>query len=354
MSDINLLSPGRIGGMETRNRMIMAPMTRSRALKGGVPSELAIEYYTQRATAGLILSEGTAPSAVGLGYARSPAIESAEQIAAWRKITDAVHAKGGKMFCQLMHVGRIGHNANRYTTEPLVAPSAVKAAGQIWTDEQGMQDHPVPHALSTGEVVKVIEEFAQATRNALDAGFDGVEYHCASGYLPMQFLSTNVNQRTDQYGGSVSNRIRFVVESLEAMIKAAGSPLKVGIKIAPSMPFNDVQDSDPTATYTALAQAISPLGLGYLHVLQTVAPGTWEMVRPHYKGTYAIAGGLTQATGDAALKSGLADFCVYGKLFIANPDLPARFAKGAELNAWDATTFYSPGPKGYTDIPAMA
>lgn len=353
MSDINLLSPGRIGGMATRNRLIMAPMTRSRALQGGVPSDLAIEYYTQRASAGMILTEGTAPCAVGLGYARTPAIETAEQIAAWKKITDAVHAKGGRMFCQLMHVGRIGNQENRYTGEPLVAPSAVQAAGQIWTDSKGLQDYPMPRALETSEIAAVIEQYAQATRNALAAGFDGVELHSASGYLPMQFLSSNTNQRTDGYGGGVNNRIRFVIESLQAISKAAGSSAKVGIKIAPGMPFNDIQDADPTETYTTLVKALVPLNLGYLHVLRTVMPNTFDLLRPLYKGTFAAAGGFTPETGNEALKSGLADFIVYGKLFTSNPDLPVRIAKGAELVPWDTTTFYSPGPKGYTDFPLL-
>lgn len=353
MSDINVLSPGRIGGLDIRNRIIMAPMTRSRALAGGIPSELAIEYYTQRASAGLILTEGVAPSAGGLGYARTPAIETAEQIAAWKKITDAVHAKGGRIFAQIMHVGRIGHPANRYIDEPLVAPSAVRAAGQIWTDSLGLQDYPAPRALETSEIPGIIEQYAQATRNALAAGFDGVELHSASGYLPMQFLSSNTNQRTDQYGGSVQNRIRFVVEALEAMTKAAGSASKVGIKISPQMPFNDIHDADPAETYTTLVKAIAPLGLAYLHVLKTAMPDTFELLRPLYKGTFAAAGGFTKETGDAAIKSGLADFIVYGKLFTSNPDLPARFAKGAELVAWDTTTFYSPGPKGYTDFASL-
>lgn len=353
MSTISLLSPGRLGGLELPNRIIMAPMTRSRALAGGVPSELAIEYYTQRASAGLILSEGTAPSAVGLGYARTPAIETPEQVAAWKKITDAVHARGGRMFCQLMHVGRIGHDANRYTREPLVSASAVKAAGTIWTDVHQNQEFPVPHALTTNEVAAVIEQYAQATRNALAAGFDGVEYHSASGYLPMQFLSTNTNLRTDRYGGSVQNRVRFVLESLEAMIGAAGSAQKIGIKIAPAMPFNDVQDTDPAATYTTLVKALAPLGLAYLHVLKTVMADTFELLRPLYPGTFATGGGFTRATGEAALQSGLADFIVYGKLFTSNPDLPARFAVGSEPLPWDASTFYTPGPKGYTDYPPL-
>ncbi len=262
MADVTLFTPGRIDGFDTRNRLVMAPMTRSRALPGGVPSELAIEYYVQRATAGLIITEGVAPCAAGLGYARTPTAETPEQMAAWKKIADAVHAKGGRMFMQFMHVGRIGNAENRYTKEPLVAPSAVRAAGQMWTDTKQMQDLDMPRALETSEIPGVIAQYAAATRNALDAGFDGVELHSASGYLPMQFLSTNTNLRTDGYGGSVQNRIRFVVEALEAMAKAAGSPSRVGIKISPAMPFNDINDADPVETYTTLVKAIGSMGLG--------------------------------------------------------------------------------------------
>ena len=246
MPNISLLTQGHLDGFDTRNRIFMAPMTRSRALPGGVPSDIAVDYYAQRAGAGLILTEGTAPSAVGLGYARTPAAETPEQVAAWRKITDAVHAKGGRLFIQFMHVGRIAHPANRYTSEPPVSASAVRAAGQMWTDSGGLQDFPVPRALETGEIPGVIAEYASATRHALAAGFDGVELHSASGYLPMQFLSTGTNKRTDAYGGSVQNRIRFVVETLEAMSRAAGSPSRIGIKISPAMPFNDCQDDNPT------------------------------------------------------------------------------------------------------------
>ena len=353
MTDIDLLSPGRIDGFDTSNRMMMAPMTRSRAEPGGVPSELAIEYYTQRASAGLIITEGTAPSAVGIGYARTPGIHSDEQVAAWKKITDAVHAKGGRMFCQFMHVGRISHPNNRYTDEAPIAPSAVKAEGQMWTDQEGMQDHPTPRALETDEIPGVIEDFAQATRNALAAGFDGVEFHAASGYLPMQFLSSNTNLRDDQYGGNVHNRIRFVVEALEAMSAAAGDPSKVGIKISPAMPFNDIHDANPKETYTTLVSAIAPMGLAYLHVLRTSIPETFEMLRPLYDGVFAVGGGFTQETGNEALKSGLADFVVFGKLFTSNPDLPARFAQRAELVEWNPDTFYSPGAEGYTTYASL-
>jgi N-ethylmaleimide reductase len=353
MSDITLMTPGRIDGFDTRNRMVMAPMTRCRAEALGVPSALAIEYYVQRATAGLIITEGTAPSAVGQGYIRTPSIYSADQVAAWRKITDAVHAKGGRMFMQLMHVGRIGHAANRCTEEPLVAPSAVRAAGQMWTDAQGMQDYDMPRALEQGEIPAVIAEYAHATRNAIEAGFDGVELHAASGYLPMQFLSTGANHRTDAYGGSLEKRLRFVLETLDAMARAAGSASRVGIKISPAMPFNDIRDDDPAETYTALVRAISPMGLAYLHVLQSAMPDTFKMLRPLFAGPFLAGGGFTRETGDAALAAGQADFIVYGKLFVANPDLPHRFAKRAALNAPDPGTFYSTGTQGYTDDTAL-
>jgi len=354
MAEINLLSPGRIGDFDTKNRIVMAPMTRSRALPQGVPSDLAIEYYGQRASAGLIITEGIAPSAGGLGYARTPAIENAAQVAAWKKITDAVHAKGGRMFAQFMHVGRVGHASNRYTDEALVAPSAVRAAGQMWTDALGMQDLGMPRALETHEIPLVTEQYTTATRNAIAAGFDGVELHSASGYLPMQFLSSNTNQRTDHYGGPVQNRIRFVVEVLEAMSQAAGSPSKVGIKISPAMPFNDIDDANPLETYTTLVKAISPMGLAYLHVLRSAPlPDIFAILRPLFKGPFAAGGGFTRESGDATLNSGEADFIVFGKLFTSNPDLPVRFAQSAALVAPDPNTFYSPGAKGYTDFAVL-
>jgi N-ethylmaleimide reductase len=350
---IDLLTPGRIGHLDTPNRIMMAPMTRSRALPRGVPSPLAIEYYAQRASAGLITTEGVAPSAVGLGYARTPAIENAEQIAAWKKIADAVHAKDGRIFMQFMHVGRIGHSANRYTDEPLVAPSAIRAAGQIRTDTLGMQDMDMPRALETSEIPGVIEEFAQATRNALAAGFDGVELHAASGYLPMQFLSTGTNKRTDGYGGAVTNRIRFVMETLDAMIAAAGSADRVAMKIAPGMPFNDLQDDDPVGTYTTLVTAVAPLRLAYLHVLHTPIPGILSILRPLYRGTLAAGGAFDRESGNAALAAGTADFIVFGKLFTSNPDLPERFAASSPLTPWNADLFYTAGPEGYVDFPPL-
>jgi N-ethylmaleimide reductase len=297
--------------------------------------------------------EGTAPSAAGLGYIRTPAVETPDQVAMWKKIVNAVHAKGGRIFMQLMHVGRIGHSSNRLSKDPLVAPSAIRAAGQIVTPT-GLQDFEMPRALELSEIPGVIEEFAQATRNSIAAGFDGVELHCASGYLPMQFISSESNKRTDQYGGNVQNRIRFVVETLEAMGNAADSPSKIGIKISPAMPFNDIKDADPTETYTALTKALSPMGLAYLHVLRTPPlPNVFEILRPLYKGVFMTVGGFTKDTGNAMLAAGGADYIVYGKLFLSNPDLPERFAKNAPLNEWDMSTFYTDGPKGYIDYPTM-
>ena len=354
MADANLFTPGRIDGFDTKNRIFMAPMTRSRALAGGVPSDLAIEYYTQRASAGLIITEGVAPAAIGLGDARTPAAETAEQMAAWKKIIDAVHAKGGRMFMQLMHVGRIAHPANRYIAEPPISPSAVKAAGQMWTDSLGMQELATPRALETSEIPGVIQTYANATKNAVAVGFDGVELHSASGYLPMQFLSSNTNLRGDQYGGSASNRIRFVVETLEAMGKAAGSINKIGIKISPAMPFNDIQDADPVETYTTLVKAIGNMGLAYLHVLQSAPePSYFKMLRPLFHGPFAAGGGFNKDSGNTMLASGAADFIVFGKLFTSNPDLPVRFEKNAELGPPDPAVFYSPGPEGYTTYKSL-
>lgn len=354
MADVNLFTPGRIDGFDTKNRIIMAPMTRCRSDAQGVPTDIVSEYYAQRASAGLIITEGTAPSGAGLGYARTPAIETPEQIAAWKKITAAVHGKGGRIVMQFMHVGRIGHSANRYSKTQLVSPSSVKAAGQMWTDSAQMQDFDAPRELALHEIPGVVEEYATATKNAMTAGFDGVELHSASGYLPMQFLSTNTNLRTDAYGGPVNNRIRFAVEVLEAMSKAAGSPSKVGIKISPAMPFNDINDANPVETYTTLVKAIGGMGLAYLHVLQSAPdPNYFAMLRPLFKGPFAAGGGFTKESGDAMLKSGGADFIVYGKLFTSNPDLPARFQKGAALAEPDPNTFYGGGDQGYITYPSL-
>ncbi|HTT04150.1 MAG TPA: alkene reductase [Steroidobacteraceae bacterium] len=354
MSAIDLFSPARIGDLTIPNRIVMAPMTRNRATFAAVPTQLAVEYYTQRASAGLIITEGTAPSAAGLGYVRTPAIESAEQIAAWKRIVDAVHARGGRMYLQLMHVGRVSNVANRLLQTPPVAPSALRVPGQIFTDA-GMQDFSMPRALETAEIPGVIAEYARATRNALAAGFEGVQLHGASGYLPMQFLSSGSNQRKDAYGGSLTNRLRFVVETLQAMIEAAGSASRISIKISPAMPFNGIQDDDPVATYSELVKAIAPMKLAFLHVLRSdPLPNIFEILRPLYPGTFAVSGGFGRESGNEALASGAADLIVYGKPFVSNPDLPQRFKVGAPLTPWDASTFYSGGARGYVDYPLLA
>ena len=348
---MNLFSPLTLGAVSLRNRMAMAPMTRSRASAQAVQSPLAAEYYGQRAAAGLIITEGTGPSAMGMGYARTPGIYNDAQIAAWRVVTDAVHALGGKIFVQLMHVGRIAHSANRTIPDAPVAPSAIRAAGQMWTDAQGMQPNDMPRALETSEIRGVIAEFAQASLNGIKAGFDGVELHSASGYLPNQFLSTNANQRTDQYGGSIENRIRFAVEALQAMVKAVGAS-RVGIKVSPGMKFNDIEDPDPIATHVALAKAISPLGLAYLHIMRT-GIGAETVLRDVFSGPLLVGGGFLKDEANQVLAAGGADAVVFGSTYLANPDLLTRFEVNAPLNVPDQATFYTPGPKGYTDYPVL-
>lgn len=345
----NLFDPLSLGSLTLPNRIVMAPMTRSRASADGVVGELTATYYTQRASAGLLISEGTVPSALAKGYVRIPGIYAPEQITAWKLVTDAVHAAAGRIFCQIMHCGRIAHPELLPGRAQAVAPSAVKPNVKTWTDALGMLPLETPRALETDEIPGIIEEFRQATVNAFEAGFDGVELHAASGYLPMQFLSTGTNLRTDAYGGTVQHRIRFVVEALTAMVTVAGAD-KVGIKISPAMPFNDITDENPVETYTTLVQAISGLGLAYLHVAQTVPePNFHALLRPLFAGPYFAGAGLTSDSATALLAGGQADATVFGSAFIANPDLPARFAENAPLAAPDPSTFYTPGAKGYTD-----
>ena len=350
---MNLFTPIQLGDYTLRNRIVMAPMTRSRADSQGVTSSLTAEYYGQRADAGLIISEGTAPSAMGLGYARTPGIYNEAQIASWKPVTEAVHARGGRIFLQVMHVGRISHSANRTIPDAPVAPSGIPAAGMMWTDSLGMKPNDTPRALELDEIPSVTAEYASATRNALAAGFDGVELHAASGYLPNQFLSPDANQRTDSYGGSIENRIRFVVETLEAMIAAAGSPGKVGIKVSPGMKFNDINDADPIPTYVALARAISRLQPAYLHVMRA-GIGAETSLREAFGGTFLVGGGFRKEEAEATLAAGGADGIVFGSSYIANPDLVRRLETGAPLNQPSPATFYTPGPVGYTDYPFLA
>jgi len=333
--------------------MVMAPMTRSRAGDDGVPSELAITYYSQRASAGLIITECAYVSPMGKGYVRTPGIGTDAQVAAWKKITGAVHAQGGRIFMQLWHTGRISHPALLPGGAVPVAPSAIKPAGQSWTPS-GLQDFVTPRALSVDEIAGIVADFRIATRRALEAGFDGVELHAASGYLPEQFLTSGTNQRQDQYGGFVANRARFVLEVLAAMVAEAGGD-RVGVKIAPEMHFNDIVDANPQETYTYLVEQLRGLNLAYLHVALFGAKFDYHArLRPRFNGAYLIGGGLDQKSAEAAVADGRADATVFGSAFLANPDLPERFRRGAPLNTPDPSTFYSPGAQGYTDYPFLS
>ncbi|MBP9712733.1 MAG: alkene reductase [Sterolibacterium sp.] len=348
-----LFDPLQLGALSLRNRIVMAPMTRSRAVQQDLPGALHVAYYRQRASAGLIIAEGTQPSKHGQGYCRTPGIHTAEQVDAWRNVTAAVHAEGGCIALQLMHVGRIAHPLNKAADAETVAPSAVRAKGKIYT-ESGMQEFVMPRALGTEEIPAVIDEYRQATRHALAAGFDGFELHAASGYLPAQFLSTGTNQRTDAYGGSVENRIRFVVETLQAMIAEAGAA-RVGIRICPGNPFNDLQDDDPAATFAALLQAITPLSLAWLHLIYLPALpfDSLKLVQTHYRGNLILNDSLNFETASRCIAAGTAAAASFGRYYVSNPDLVARFRQGAPLAAFDPATLYTDGARGYTDYPAM-
>ncbi|MDI3285620.1 alkene reductase [Polyangium sp. 15x6] len=347
-----LFTPVHVGRYTLPNRLVMAPMTRSRADDAGVPGDLVAAYYAQRAGAGLILSEGVYPSAMGKGYVRTPGVETEAQVTAWKQVTDAVHARGGLIFMQLMHCGRISHPSMLPGGAEPVAPSAIRPKGQSFTSS-GLQDFVTPRALTIAEIAGVVQDYRLATRRALAAGFDGVELHGATGYLPAQFLSSGSNQRQDAYGGSVENRARFVLEVLSAMVAEAGGD-RVGIKVSPEMSYNDIFDADPQETYTHLVEKLRGLGLAYLHVALFGARVDYHaLLRPRFDGPYLLGGGLDQAAAEAHLEGGRADAAVFGSAFLANPDLPDRFRRGAPLNTADRATFYTPGARGYTDYPTL-
>ena len=347
-----IFEPTQFGAIKLSNRVVMAPMTRSRAGEGDVPTDLHVQYYTQRATAGLIIAEGTQPSADGKGYCRTPGIHTPEQIDAWKTVTDSVRANGGNMVLQVMHVGRVASKYNKDAGSETVAPSAIQAKGQMYTDEHGMVDFDVPRALETSEIAGIINEYKQATANALEAGFAGVEFHATSGYLPAQFLSTGTNQRTDQYGGSVENRIRFVVEALEAMCAVAGSD-KVGIRICPGNPFNDLSDDNPEETFRELLKAIDPMGLAYLHVIRMPKKVTGvdnlALAKANFTGPLIFNDSYKLEKANQVLDSGEAQAISFGRYYVANPDLVEKFKSGAELADFDHKTLYTAGPVGYID-----
>ncbi len=355
-ADVNLFSPVKVGPYTLPNRMVMAPMTRLRAIDS-VPQPLMATYYAQRVSAGLIVAECTMVSPLSLGYMNCPGIYSSEQVAGWREVTEAVHAKGGRIFLQLWHSGRVSHPSLLGGELP-VAPSAVAATGSLHTPE-GKRTLETPRALETHEIPEIVEQFRKGAENALAAGFDGVELHGAFGYLIDQFLQDGSNQRTDEYGGSIEKRSRFLLEVVEAVSSVWGAN-RVGIKLSPSNTFYGMFDSNPKATFGYVIDALDRFGLGYLHLMEPnevdlatrdVLQSVTSLFRPIFKGTLITNGGYDQEKGNAILASGAADLVSFGKLFIANPDLPKRFELKAPLNAPDPKTFYAPDEKGYTDYP---
>ena len=352
-------SPYQLGALELKNRFVMAPMTRSRAV-GNVPNEIMATYYGQRASAGLIITEGTSPSPNGLGYANIPGIFSPAQVDGWRKVTAAVHDHGGRIFVQLMHCGRIAHVDNLPPGARVVAPSAVVAKGEMFTLAHGRQPHSVPAALSVADIAATIEEYAQAARNAVAAGFDGVELHGANGYLIEQFLHPSANHRTDDYGGDFHRRNRFAIEVARAVVKAIGHE-RVGIRLSPDGVFNDLEQHGETgAQYAELATQLGEAGVVYIHLVDHSSMGapkpqaaTVAGIRRNFPRTLILSGGYDHARAEADLAAGRCELVAIGKPFLANPDLLERYKRGASLNAIEMSTFYTPGAKGYTDYPTL-
>ncbi|AFQ50496.1 alkene reductase [Burkholderia cepacia] len=350
-----LFEPARIGALAMPNRIVMAPMTRSRADQHDAPGDLHVAYYAQRAGAGLIVAEGTYPHADGKGYCRTPGIATQHQIDAWRRVTDAVHRAHGRIMLQLMHVGRVASRFNKAPDADTVAPSALRAHGTIHADGHGPVPMEVPRALGRAEIPAVIDGFRQAAVNARAAGFDGVELHASSGYLPMQFLLAGSNCRTDDYGGTPARRARFTIEALEAMVGAIGAQ-RVGLRICPGNPYNDMHDDDPALTYGTLLDAVAPLGLAYLHVSRSPDRqlDAFALARHHFRGALIANDGFDARSAADLLAAGHADAVSFARHFIANPDLVARLRHGAALAAFDRTTLYTPGAHGFTDYPPLA
>ncbi|HRF10087.1 MAG TPA: alkene reductase [Xanthobacteraceae bacterium] len=350
-----LFAPYELSEIKLQNRIVMSPMTRSRAVGGRVPNPLAADYYAQRASAGLIITEATQVSPQGVGYVRTPGIHSKEQVEGWKKITSAVHKAGGKIFLQLWHVGRISH-ADFHDGKPPVAPSAIAAEGKTWT-EQGQKDYSTPRALEASELPGIVEDFRRAAQNTKDAGFDGVEIHGANGYLLDQFTRDGSNKRTDNYGGSLENRLRFPLEVVDAVVSVWGAD-RVGYRLSPYFTGHSMSDSNPVATFSQLVDELNQRKLGYIHVVDSAnaSERITPLLRELFSGTYIVAEGFDRESGTDALTRGEADLIAYGKPFISNPDLPARYKNGKPLAEWDASTFYATGPKGdaggYTDYPA--
>jgi N-ethylmaleimide reductase len=358
MSTSRLFEPFKLGPITLSNRLVMAPLTRNRAAAGLVPNPLAVEYYEQRATAGLLITEATQISQQGQGYQDTPGIYSKEQIAGWRKITDRVHARAGRIFLQLWHVGRISHTSLQPNGRAPVAPSAIRANTKTFVGGT-FTDVSEPRALELAEIPGIIDAFRQGAANAIAAGFDGVEIHGANGYLLDQFAKDGANKRTDAYGGGIENRARLMLEVAKAVTSEVGSE-RTGIRISPVTPSNDISDSNPQALFDYIVDHLNALKLVYIHVVEgatggprDIAPFDYHSLRNRFKGAYIANNGYDLNLAKKALAANEADLIAFGKLFIANPDLVERFKRGAPLNEPDKATFYGGGPKGYTDYPSL-
>ncbi|MBU4539175.1 MAG: alkene reductase [Weeksellaceae bacterium] len=356
-----LFSPYQLGSLTLKNRIVMAPMTRSRAT-GNIPNDMMAEYYGSRASAGLIITEGTAPSPDGLGYARIPGMYSDQQIEGWKKVTDAVHRGGGKIFIQLMHTGRISHPLNMPEEAEVIGASPIAATStQMYTDQEGMKALPVPKEVAAEEIPSVIAEFVHAAKSAVAAGFDGVELHGANGYLLEQFLNTASNQRSDAYGGSIENRNRLVLEVTAAVAAAIGKD-KTGIRLSPFGAFGEMLPDETTEEqYAQLAAGLKAIGIVYIHMVDHSSMGTpavpqsvKDAVRNEFGGTIILSGGYNPERAEADLKAGKGELVAFARPFIANPDLVQKFASGKALTSPDPDTFYTPGEKGYTDYSVSA
>ncbi len=360
MSVSTLFEPFTLGKLALKNRIVMAPMMRNRAVESNTPNQLMAEYYAQRAAAGLIITEGTSPSPNGTGYARIPGLWAARQVAGWKKVTDAVHAKNGRIFVQLMHTGRVGHPLNLPAGAQLLAPSAVPAEGTVLTDAQGAQPYPVPRAMSEAEVWATVDEYKSAALKAVAAGFDGVELDGTNGTLLEQFLSPHSNQREDSWGGSVDKRIGFLVEVAKQVTTVIGGG-RVGIRLSPyGMSPNAKTYPEIDETYKALVARLAPYGLVYIHLVDRSSTGApmipdrlKQVLRRAWPRTIVLAGGLDRSLAEAAFRDGKGDLFAFGRAFLANPDLVLRLEGNLPLNPPDPSTFYTPGPKGYTDYPLV-
>ncbi|MFY9476363.1 MAG: alkene reductase [Aquabacterium sp.] len=357
-----LFQPFKLGNITLSNRMAMAPLTRNRAEAGNVPGPMTIEYYAQRASVGLIIAEATQVSAQAQGYVATPGVHSPEQIAAWRKVTDEVHARGGHIYLQMWHTGRMSHTAFQPGEQAPVAPSAIRAQAKTFIPGQGYVDTSTPRALETSEIAGIVADFRSAARQAIEAGFDGIEVHGAHGYLLDAFLRDGSNKRTDQYGGSIENRSRFLLEVMAAVIAEIGAD-KVGVRLSPVSPVNDSNESNPQPLFEHVVRELEKLKPVYIHVVEghtggprDNAPFDYEAIRKLYSGVWMVNNGYDKAMANEAIASGKADLVSFGRLMITNPDLPRRFKENAPLNELfkDAPLYGGVGPHGYTDYPALA